>query len=100
MIITEEKILEKLKAVIDPEIGINIVDLGLIYNLDFNEKKIVVTMTLTTPGCPMHSSITKWVKEALSQIDNDVEASVNLVWQPPWTPNDMSDDAKRQMGRL
>lgn len=100
MIITEEKILEKLKAVIDPEIGINIVDLGLIYNLDFDEKKIVVTMTLTTPGCPMHSSITKWVKEALSQIDNDVEASVNLVWQPPWTPNDMSDDAKRQMGRL
>lgn len=99
MIITEELILEKLKAVIDPEIGINIVDLGLIYNLDFDEKKIVVTMTLTTPGCPMHNSITKWVKEALSQIAN-VEVSVNLVWQPPWTPDDMSDAAKKQLGRL
>lgn len=99
MIITEELILEKLKAVIDPEIGINIVDLGLIYNLDFDEKKITVTMTLTTPGCPMHNSITKWVKEALSQIAN-VEVSVNLVWQPPWTPDDMSDAAKKQLGRL
>lgn len=56
--ITKEKILDVLKTVIDPEIGINIVDLGLVYNVELNEVAINITMTLTTPGCPMHSSIT------------------------------------------
>lgn len=100
MVLSEEKIFETLKTVIDPEIGINIVDLGLIYNIEIEENKVKVTMTLTTPGCPMHNSITNWVKEALSRIDEGVEASVNLVWHPPWSPEDMSDDAKRQLGRL
>jgi|SRR5690606_41710917 len=100
MAVTEEKIFENLKTVIDPEIGINIVDLGLIYNLDFDDKKIDVTMTLTTPGCPMHSSITSWVKEALLSLDENMEVNVNLVWQPPWSPEDMSDEAKRQLGRM
>jgi len=100
MALTREKILERLKDVIDPEIGINIVDLGLIYNIELAENKVTVTMTLTTPGCPMHSSITKWVEETLSRIDNNVKACVNLVWQPPWTPEDMSDEAKKQLGRL
>ncbi len=100
MAVTEEKIFENLKTVIDPEIGINIVDLGLIYNLDFDDKKIDVTMTLTTPGCPMHSSITSWVKEALLSLDENIEVNVNLVWQPPWSPEDMSDEAKRQLGRM
>ena len=100
MALTEEKIFETLKTVIDPEIGINIVDLGLIYNIEFDDNKITVTMTLTTPGCPMHNSITSWVKEALTRIDEKIEASVNLVWQPPWSPEDMSDDAKIQLGRM
>ncbi len=100
MILTEDKIFERLKTVIDPEIGINIVDLGLIYNLEFSENKVTITMTLTTPGCPMHNSITNWVREALTQIDESVEANVNLVWSPPWSPEDMSDEAKRQLGRM
>jgi|SRR5690554_1560587 len=100
MKISEDKIFEALKTVIDPEIGINIVDLGLIYNLEYEENKVVVTMTLTTPGCPMHNSITKWVEEALRRIDEGVSAEVKLVWYPPWTPDYMSDDAKRQLGRM
>lgn len=100
MCITEEKIFNTLKTVIDPEIGINIVDLGLIYNLEFDEKHITVTMTLTTPGCPMHNSIANWVKEALLRIDDNIDVNVNIVWQPPWSPEDMSDAAKRQLGRL
>lgn len=100
MIPTEDQIIEKLKTVIDPEIGINIFDLGLIYNLEFGENKIVVTMTLTTPGCPMHNSMPSWVKESLAGISPDLSVDVNLVWQPPWSPDDMSDEAKRQLGRL
>lgn len=100
MDLAEENIFEILKTVIDPEIGINIVDLGLVYNLEFDNSKITVTMTLTTPGCPMHNSITKWVKEALENISGNIEVYVNLVWHPPWTPDYMSDNAKIQLGRL
>jgi len=100
MILTEDSVLETLKTVIDPEIGINIVDLGLIYNLEFKENKLIVTMTLTTPGCPMHSSLTAWVREALLQVDSEIEVFINLVWDPPWSPENMSDNAKRQLGRL
>jgi metal-sulfur cluster biosynthetic enzyme len=100
MILTEDKIFETLKTVIDPEIGINIVDLGLIYNIEFDENNVTVTMTLTTPGCPMHNSITNWVKEALIGIGVNIAVNVNLVWVPPWSPDYMSNDAKRQLGRL
>ncbi len=100
MILTENQIIEKLKTVIDPEIGINIVDLGLIYNLEFSENKVTVTMALTTLGCPMHNSMPNWVKESLLGISPDLSVEVNLVWQPPWSPEDMSDEAKRQLGRL
>lgn len=98
MVLEENKILENLKSVIDPEIGINIVDLGLVYGLDINENEITVTMTLTTPGCPMHNSITNWVQESLSRIDKNIVAHVNLVWEPRWSPDKMSDTAKGILG--
>jgi metal-sulfur cluster biosynthetic enzyme len=100
MVLAENQILERLKSVIDPEIGINIVDLGLIYNVESGDTKVNITMTLTTPGCPMHSSMPNWVKESILSITPNLEVDVHLVWQPPWTPEDMSDDAKRQLGRL
>lgn len=100
MILTENQILETLKTVIDPELGINIVDLGLIYNLEFGENSVGVTMTLTTPGCPMHNTMPGWVRESLMSISTDLEIEVNLVWQPPWTPDVMSDNAKKQLGFL
>lgn len=98
--INEEQVMNALRSVIDPEIGLNIVDLGLIYDIIIEEAMITVTMTLTTPGCPMHSSITSWVENQLKALDPGYEVFVNLVWEPRWTPDKMSDEAKRQLGRL
>ena len=96
--ITEDQIMEALHYVIDPEIGINIADLGLVYNLDIKENSIIVTMTLTTPGCPMHSSMADGVENAVKHLDSNLNVNVNLVWQPPWTIDMMSDYAKEQLG--
>jgi len=96
--VSKEKITEILKTVIDPEIGINIVDLGLVYDININENQIDLTMTLTTPGCPMHNSITNWVKRIIEMTMPDVQVNVNLVWEPKWTPDKMSDEAKLQLG--
>ncbi len=98
--VNEEQVMNALRSVIDPEIGLNIVDLGLIYDIIIEEAMITVTMTLTTPGCPMHSSITSWVENQLKALDPGYEVFVNLVWEPKWTPDKMSDEAKRQLGRL
>jgi metal-sulfur cluster biosynthetic enzyme len=98
--LTENQILQNLKSVIDPEIGINIVDLGLIYRLEIAETKVSIDMTLTTPGCPMHSSMTDWVRESLRGIEPAAEIIVNLVWEPRWTPDLLSDEAKGQLGYL
>ena len=98
MILEEKQILENLKSVIDPEVGINIVDLGLVYSLDIKENQVVVTMTLTTPGCPMHNSISKWAEESLSNLGDGIDVKINLVWEPRWTPDKMSDSAKKLLG--
>jgi len=96
--ISEEKVLELLKGVIDPEIGLDIVSLGLVYKVEVNEESITVTMTLTTPGCPMHSSITGWVNNILLQAEPDKNINVDLVWEPRWTPELMTDEAKEKLG--
>ena len=95
---TKEEILEVLKGVIDPEIGLNIVDLGLVYAVEFNENEISITMTLTTPGCPMHNSITAWVEKIITQLESDASVKINLVWEPKWSPDLMSIDARRELG--
>lgn len=94
----KEEILEVLKGVIDPEIGINIVDLGLVYDVDITDGSIAVTMTLTTPGCPMHNSITVWVEKIVNQFEPDKKVIVNLVWDPQWTPDKMTREAREQLG--
>lgn len=96
--ITKEDILESLRTVIDPEIGLNIVDLGLVYDIQISENEISITMTLTTPGCPMHASITDWVQRILSMNFPNKQIKVNLVWEPRWTPDKMSEEAKQQLG--
>lgn len=88
---TEAEILETLRLVVDPEIGCNIVDLGLIYSIAINGGKVTVTMTLTTPGCPMHESICYGVQNALFSLAGIAEAEVRLVWDPPWYPAMMTD---------
>jgi metal-sulfur cluster biosynthetic enzyme len=84
--------------VIDPELGINVVDLGLIYNVLIDETKISVDMTLTTPGCPMAGVLAGSVEQAIRQAFEQADVEVSLVWDPPWTPDRLSDAAKEQLG--
>ena len=96
---TVEQVTEVLKQCFDPEIPVNIVDLGLIYDLAITEEEIGVTMTLTAPGCPMHTQITADVQQKLlAGIPGLKKANVNIVWEPAWTPERLSKDAKLQLG--
>ncbi|MFN3409821.1 MAG: metal-sulfur cluster assembly factor [Limisphaerales bacterium] len=92
--VTEELVLAALRQVIDPELGCNIVDLGLIYDLQIVGDTVRVKMTLTTPGCPMSESIAWGVKTALLNLEPVMDAEVELVWEPRWHP-DMASEAGR-----
>ena len=96
--ITEAAVVETLRQVIDPEIGCNIVDLGLIYSVGITGSTVAVTMTLTTPGCPMHESIRWGVKEALLNLEGVEDAEVDLVWEPPWHPSMMTEVGRAATG--
>lgn len=92
-------VIEHLKSVLDPELGVNVVDLGLIYDVEFFAPRSVrITMTLTTPGCPLHDSIASGVKYSLDDIEEIDIVDVDLVWDPAWTPEKMTDEGKRQLG--
>jgi len=97
--VTEAEVMNALRYVIDPEIGLNIVDLGLVYDIIIEEAMITITMTLTTPGCPMHSSITGWAENQVKALEPGYEVFVNLVWEPRWTPDKMSDEARQMLGQ-
>lgn len=98
-IATEDMVREALREnVIDPEIGINVVDLGLVYGIDVQESTAEVTMTLTTPACPLGPYIDSEVRSALQDVPGIEETKVNLVWSPPWDPSKMSEDAKLELG--
>ncbi len=96
--LTEERILEVLQEVIDPEIDCNIVDLGLIYAVAIEGAKVTVSMTLTTRGCPMHESIAYGVRMALLNLPEVEEVEVHVVWDPPWHPSMMTDEGRRRTG--
>lgn len=103
MAVTEEDVLSALRQVYDPEIPVNIVDLGLIYSVRFeavpeDKQDVAVDMTLTAQGCPAHVMIGEQVKARLEQLPGVRTASVNVVWSPPWTPERLSADARRQLG--
>ncbi len=89
-----EDLLEALKDVIDPELGFNIVDLGLIYDLAIDDRTVTVTMTMTTPGCPAQDYITGGVEQRLAQEGTLSAIFVDVVWEPPWSPQAMSPVAK------
>ncbi len=96
---SEEELREALKTVYDPEIGINIVDLGLIYDVGVQDEGMVdITMTLTSPGCPLSHVIGAQVREALDGMPGVNDVKLNLVWSPPWNPGMMSEDAKMELG--
>ena len=95
-----EAVLDALKEIYDPEIPVNIYDLGLIYGVEVDEGHAVVTMTLTTPHCPVAESMPAEVELRVSAVPGIATADVNLVWDPPWDPQKMSDDAKLELGML
>jgi metal-sulfur cluster biosynthetic enzyme len=103
MPVTEKEVFSALKSCYDPEIPVNIVDLGLIYNVSFvpaddNQQDVSVDMTLTAQGCPEHVNISAQVKSRLEQLPGIRNAQVNVVWTPPWTPERLSPDARKQLG--
>lgn len=96
---TEDRIVEVLKTVYDPEIPVNIYDLGLVYKIDFKDDGVLdVNMTLTAPNCPMGDYIMEDVRQKLEGIDTVKQANVNLVFDPVWDQSMMSDEAKVDLG--
>ena len=96
---TKEEIYQALQTCYDPEIPVNIVDLGLIYDVLIDGGKVTVKMTLTAPGCGMGGMIAGQARQKiLDNIDGVEEATVDLVWDPPWEPSMMSEEAKHKMG--
>jgi metal-sulfur cluster biosynthetic enzyme len=103
MPVTEQDVFSALKSCYDPEIPVNIVDLGLIYGVNFasaadDKQDVTVDMTLTAQGCPEHVNISAQVKSRLEQLPGIGTANVNIVWTPPWTPERLSPDARKQLG--
>ncbi|HUG14539.1 MAG TPA: metal-sulfur cluster assembly factor [Thermomicrobiales bacterium] len=97
--LTKDAVLESLKEVYDPEIGINIVDLGLVYDVGFHENNDVeVTMTLTSMGCPLGPVIISDVQKAVGTLGPEGDVHVRIVWSPPWSPALMSEDARDELG--
>ena len=98
MQLTKEDILNALSEVYDPEIPINIVDMGLIYKVDIDsDNNVEIDMTMTTRGCPMHSMMTFQAQKRLEQIKGIGKVKVNLVWNPPWTPEMISPKIKEKI---
>ncbi|PVA11608.1 SUF system Fe-S cluster assembly protein [Pelagivirga sediminicola] len=94
-----EDIVEACRSVFDPEIPVNIYDLGLIYTIDIDDENAVkVTMTLTAPGCPVAGEMPGWVADAIEPLDGIKQVDVSLVWEPPWGMDMMSDEARLELG--
>lgn len=95
-----EAVIAALKEIFDPEIPVNIYDLGLIYNVEINGGHALVTMTLTTPHCPVAESMPSEVELRVGAVPGVGDAEVNLVWDPPWSPANMTDEARLELGML
>ncbi len=95
-----ESVIAALKDIYDPEIPVNIYDLGLIYNVEINDAHVVVTMTLTTPHCPVAESMPGEAELRVGSVPGVGDCEVNLVWDPPWSPESMSDEARLELGML
>jgi metal-sulfur cluster biosynthetic enzyme len=96
----ERLITENLKQIYDPEIPMNIVDLGLIYAFEWAGDDVTLKMTLTSPGCPVAGILAEEVKNAIEKVPQVHGAKVDMIWDPPWSPERMSEFAKRQFGYM
>ena len=94
----KNKVILEIKKIYDPEIPVNIYELGLIYKIDIeNEKKVNIDMTLTSPNCPVAESLPKMVKDNILKLDGVDDVNLKLVWDPPWTKDKMSEAAKLEI---
>jgi len=90
--------LDALRKVIDPEIGINIVEVGLIYRIDITENEIVIDYTLTSPGCPLAETIKADIEKYVGEVAEDLTVRAEVVWSPPWSIDFMSEEARLELG--
>ena len=99
--ITKEMVFDAISTVIDPEVGFNLVEMGLIYDAIIDENcNVHVVMTLSTQGCPLHQMITTWVKEAVERIEGVGEVEVEVVWEPAWNISMADENVKKTLGGL
>ena len=96
--ITKEQVYEALQECYDPEIPVNIVDLGLVYDVEIDGGKVAVKMTLTAPGCGMVTMIAADAKQRIMTLEGVEDATVDLVWDPPWNPSMINEEAKQRLG--
>lgn len=96
----QEAVINALKEIYDPEIPVNIYDLGLIYNVEIHEAQALITMTLTTPNCPVAESMPQEVEMRAAAVPGILDAEVNLVFDPPWSSANMTDEARLELGML
>src|ERR1019366_9275261 len=96
--LTEEDVMDALSNVIDPELGLDFVELGLIYGVDVEQGAVKVTFTLTTPGCPIGPQVNEQIEEFVGELDGVASVESEMVFTPPWSPDMMSEDAKCALG--
>jgi metal-sulfur cluster biosynthetic enzyme len=96
--VTHEQVLEALKQVIDPELFVNIVDLGLIYKVDIQEKTVALDMTMTSPACPAGPQLVAQAKMAIESLEEGTQSNIQIVLTPPWTPDRMTEAARDHLG--
>jgi metal-sulfur cluster biosynthetic enzyme len=96
--VSEEAVLDALSNVIDPELGLDFVELGLVYGVEIDDSTVNVTFTLTTPACPIGPQVSEQMIEFVSELDGVDEVVPNMVFTPPWSPEKMSEDAKFALG--
>jgi len=96
--VSQDQIIDKLRECLDPELGVNIVDLGLVYGVNVEGSRVNVLMTLTTPGCPLDSYFTKDITAKLKKVRGISDVSVELTFEPPWSPTNMTGEGKDLLG--
>jgi metal-sulfur cluster biosynthetic enzyme len=88
--VSRDDVVAALRTVIDPELGLSVMDLGLVYEIEIEGGQVAITMTLTAPGCPIHDVMPEWVRKAVMNVPGVTRASVTLTFDPPWTPDRMA----------
>ena len=101
MVFNEQDIYNAISTVIDPEVGFNLVEMGLIYGVEIKDDGlVVVTMTLSTPSCPLHEMLMNWTKDAVMKVEGVKSVETILTFDPPWNPSMANDDVKKKLGAL